>query len=155
MNSSVAANDHVVLDDGVPAEYRSLRKNDVIGDLAVVSRVGGVHEEVVITDSGWFLIMDRTMDGGMLSEDVSISDQRSRSFGIGIEIQGLWCDAERGERPDIVVFADDHRALHKAMGPESRPPADSNRALKHAVGADFHVVRKFNARVKYGCWVDP
>jgi hypothetical protein len=85
------------------------------------------------------------MDRGMFPKHVPIPDQRSRPLGLGVKVKGLGRDAERREGPDIVVFTDDHRPLHEAMGSQSGTSADPDRPLEDAVGADLYVFGEFDA----------
>ena len=154
-----AAEDRVVADAHVAGDRRVVREDRVVADDAVVRDVAVRHDPVVVADRRDALVLDRAaIERAVLADRVAVADDEPRPLaGVLLVLRIV---ADRGELEDVVVGADDGRALDDDVRLDARAARDLDVGADDGVGADVDVASIFaagstTARASIKTWARP
>ena len=135
MHRRKPAEDHLVLDDDVPAEGGVVGHDHLAADDAVVRDVRRHHEEVVVAHPRHpAAALGAGVHGDMLADAVARADHELDP--LAVELQVLRDVPERGEGEDLRVLADRGPPGHRHVALERDPRPEHHLGTDDAVGSD-------------------
>lgn len=121
---------YVVFNVDMATQAHAVRHNHAISEVAIVSDVGTGHVEPTVANCGgpvlvFFAGHGTGADGGVLTKDVAISDDRAADKPFAVfEVLGQNADLCAAE--EVIVFADDRSPIDDAVGADDCAGADSH-----------------------------
>lgn len=148
VDEAVAGNEGAVLNEDVAGEQGAVGKNGVVADGAIVGDVGVGHEEIMGTDAGDFAGFSGPMNGGVLAEDVVITNDDAGGFVAILEVLGGIADDATGVK--TVGAADLSLAGQIDMGADVAIGSNFDAGVNDGEGANVHGRVQTGLRVNDG-----
>ena len=141
VHAGKSADCRVVLNGDMAGECRSIRQDDVIAKMAIVSNMHIHHQEVVIS---YYRLpptaLRSTVDVHVLAKDVVRTDRQEGVFALELEILRL--ESDGAEWKETVVLADGRRTFDDDVGVQPAATSDRHAISNPAVRPDEDVGTK-------------
>jgi hypothetical protein len=121
----------------VTGQQDAVSHHHAVADVAIVGDVRAGHEEIVVADRRFALVVQAAVDADVLANDVAVADDQPGRGAVEAEV--LRWETDGGAGINLILDAHDRGPLDVDHRPDLAAVANGDAGLDDGIGADLNV----------------